>query len=248
VVSGSVGAVVTQKGPFGRIQRALGRLPPNSAPRLTTLSFAWIGCNSGPQLASAHVNLQLAQAEFHRAEELLKDKICSQRTWEQAKASRDALQGEVTELRKLVADGERCLTALQLPNAAGIVQVSDAPIHAAIAVQESKLHLMEAGLSPIILRAPIDGTSRALPASGRSRNRRSANRDDCVASAGPHCRLYAPPIPYEPSPTMQVQVSTPGWYRQTAEARLLEVGAQLESIPLPSWGRSGPVTLNSACP
>jgi len=196
----------------------------------TQLRLDWM--KQRAQLASAQVNLQLAENNFQRSEELFKDKICSQRSWEQAKSSRDALQVEVAELKKLVAEGERALTALQLSNAVEVVQVSEAPIHAAIAVQEARLHLTEAELSPVILRASIDGIVTVLyyhPGETVTAGQPIA----AIASSHP-VRIVGyvrPPLPYEPKPAMRVEVPTRGWRRQTGEARLVEVGAQLESIP-----------------
>src|ERR1044071_5402513 len=47
------------------------------------------------QLAAARVNLDLAETEYHRMAELLKDQIIAQRVYDQAKAARDRLQNEV---------------------------------------------------------------------------------------------------------------------------------------------------------
>src|ERR1051326_8546790 len=96
------------------------------------------------QLAAARVNLDLAETEYHRMAELLKDQIIAQRVYDQAKAARDRLQKEVENLAKLVDEGEANFKTLQLTNAAEISKVSADPLRAAIAVQESKLHLTEA--------------------------------------------------------------------------------------------------------
>src|SRR3954466_9394053 len=59
------------------------------------------------ELAGAKVNLQLAGTEFHRMEELFKEKIVSQRAYDQAKAAQERLQNEVNELTGLVAEQEQ---------------------------------------------------------------------------------------------------------------------------------------------
>ena len=43
------------------------------------------------QLGMAKANLQLAEADFHRTEELFKDKIVSERAYDQAKADKGTL-------------------------------------------------------------------------------------------------------------------------------------------------------------
>src|SRR4029077_19837959 len=109
------------------------------------------------QLAAARVNFELAGTEFHRTEELFKDKIVSERVYDQAKAARNRLQSEVENLTKMVEEGEKNLQMLQLTNSKELSSISVDPLRAAIAVQESKLHLTEAELSPIEVLAPIDG-------------------------------------------------------------------------------------------
>src|SRR5882762_9082918 len=54
------------------------------------------------QLAMARVNLQLAESELQRTEALYKDKIVSQRAFEQADAAQKRFKSEVDELSQLV--------------------------------------------------------------------------------------------------------------------------------------------------
>src|SRR5262249_30540521 len=96
------------------------------------------------QLAAARVNLDLAGSECHRMAELFKDQIVSQRDSERAKANRDRLQQEVSELGRLVEEGERGFQQLQRTDVPGASVPSADPLAAAIAVQESKLRLTEA--------------------------------------------------------------------------------------------------------
>src|SRR5581483_9003741 len=105
----------------------------------------------------ARANLQVAQADFHRVEQLFKDKIVSQRDYDAAKARQDSLASEVEELERSVEEQGQRVAQLQLTNSVDISKVSDDPLRAAIAVQESKLRLTEAELHPIDLRATADG-------------------------------------------------------------------------------------------
>src|ERR1039458_5838383 len=109
------------------------------------------------QLAMARANLQFADVDFHRTEELFKDKIVSERAYDQAKTSQGRLQREVEELGRLVDEQGSNLEHLQITNTTEISKVTDEPLRAAIAAQDSKLRLTEAELSPITLRAPTDG-------------------------------------------------------------------------------------------
>jgi HlyD family secretion protein len=184
------------------------------------------------QLASAKVNLELAGTEFHRMEELFKDKIVSERVYDQAKASRDRLQNEVENLTKLVDESEKNFEALQLTNGNNLSVVSVDPLRAAIAVQESKLHLTEAELSPITMTAPIDGiVSTIFHRAGESIT--AGQPIVAVATLNP-VRIVGylrTPIGEEPKPGMMVEIRTRGIPRTVGSARVIEVGTQLEAVP-----------------
>jgi len=184
------------------------------------------------QLATARVNLELAGTDFHRTEELFKDKIVSERVYDQAKSARNRLQSEVDNLAKLVEDGEKNLQMLQLTNSKEISSISIDPLHAAIAVQESKLHLTEAELSPITVQAPIDGIiSTVFHRAGESVT--AGQPIVSVATLNP-VRIVGylrPPIGEEPRPGMTVEVRTRGLPRTVGSARIVEVGTQLEAVP-----------------
>jgi multidrug resistance efflux pump len=184
------------------------------------------------QLATARVNLELAGTDFHRTEELFKDKIVSERVYDQAKAARDRLQNEVENLTKMVEEGEQHLQMLQITNSKEISSISVDPLRAAIAVQESKLHLTEAELSPIEVLAPIDGIiSTIFHRAGESIT--AGQPIVAVATLNP-VRIVGylrPPISDDPRPGMAVEVRTRGLPRTVGSAHILEVGTQLEAVP-----------------
>lgn len=196
------------------------------------------------QLASARVNLQLAQTEFKRTDELFKDKILSERVYDQAKARQDSLQKEVDELDKLVCEGEKNFQSLQLSNTVDIAKVSEDPLRAAIAVEESKLKLTEAELAPIVLKASMDGIiSTVLHRSGEAV---VAGQTIVTIATDTPVRIVAymrPPILNEPKAGMEVEVRTRGMRREVGKSKIREVGAQLESLPATL---SGPMRLASA--
>jgi multidrug resistance efflux pump len=188
-------------------------------------------------LATARVNLDLAETEFHRTEELFKDKIIAERVYDQAKSARDRLQHEVASLTKLVEEGEASFNALQLTNGNEISKVSADPLRAAIAVQESKLHLTEAELSPITLISPIDGiVSTVFRRAGEAVT--AGQPVLAVATLNP-VRIVGylrPPISAEPKSGMQVEVRTRGMPREVAVSKVVEIGTQMEPIPLALLG------------
>jgi membrane fusion protein, multidrug efflux system len=184
------------------------------------------------QWASSRVNLDLAEAEYRRMNALFQDKIVSERVYEQAKAARDRLQKEVEELGKLVAEGETNLQYLQVTNKAEISQVSTDPLLAAIAVQESKLRLTEADLSPRVVKAPIDGIVTTIyHRAGEAVN--AGQPIVAIATLSPvrivgYLRV---PLATQPTAGMEVQVRTRRPRREVGKATVTEVGTQLESVP-----------------
>jgi multidrug resistance efflux pump len=192
------------------------------------------------QLATARVNLGLAETEYRRTEELFRDKIVAQRIFEQAAAARERLQKEVEELTKQVGEGEAGFKRLQLTNTTEIAKVSNDPLLAAIAVQESKLRLTEAELSPIELRAPMDGlVSMVYCRAGEAVT--AGQPIASIATVNP-VRIVGylrAPILSEPKVGMPVQIRTRGMRREIGSATVLEVGAQLESVPAAVLGPAG---------
>jgi len=184
------------------------------------------------QLATARVNLQLAETEYHRMNELFKDNIISARVFDQAKASRDRLQSEVDELARVVTDGEQRFQQLQLTNATEISKVTDDSLRAAIGVQEAKLRLTEAELSPLPVKAPIDGIVTMVY--HRAGEAITAGQPILSISTLEPARIVGylrPPLLSEPKVGMKVEVRTRGLRRGVGEAKILEVGSQYEVIP-----------------
>ncbi len=188
-------------------------------------------------LASAQVKLQQAQSEFKRIEALYKDQIVSQRLYEQAKAAQDSLKGEVDQLDKLVCDGEKNLQMIQLSNRVDAASVSEEPLHAAIATQEAKLRLTEAELSPIVLKATIDGIVTTIY--HRSGEAVMAGQPVVAIATFNPVRIVGymkPPIQNEPQVGMKVEVRTRGLHREVGTGEIKQVGTQLEAMPATMLG------------
>jgi HlyD family secretion protein len=183
------------------------------------------------QLATAKVNLQLAETDFHRTEELFKDRIVAERVYEQAKAAQERLQSEVNELTRLVEEQRLNFDQLQLTNAMDLAQVTDDPLRAAIAAQESKLRLTEAELSPITLRAPVDGmVNMIFHHAGEAVTAGEPIVAIAPLNAARIVGYLRPPILREPKVGARVQVRTRGPARQAGSAEIVEVGSQFEAI------------------
>ena len=185
------------------------------------------------ELASAKVNMQVAEAEFHRTDELFKSKITSQSELDIARANYQALQQQVEELTKLVAEGERSFSNLQPSNAADISRISDEPMRAAIAVQEARLRLTEAELGPLLLRAPQDGVVTTIYHCSGEAVIAGQPIVTIASTTSPRIVGYLrAPFQAEPKPGDRVQVRSRNAHRDTGMAQIVEIGAQIEPVPV----------------
>jgi multidrug resistance efflux pump len=171
--------------------------------------------------------------ELRRAEELYNSKITAQSELDIAKANCGALQQQVEELTALVADCERSFGGMRPEGAADIAQISSEPMRAAIAVQESKLRLTEAELSPLLLRAPMDGLVTAVfhhageaVVAGQPIVAIAADKADRIVGYLRH------PVSAEPQPGALAEIRTRGGRRVSAKAHVVQIGAQLEPLPV----------------
>ncbi len=183
------------------------------------------------QLGMSRVSLQLANTDLHRMEELYREKIVSQRVYEQAKASQEKLQSEVTELAQLVDEQATNFEFLQMTNSTDLAHISDAPLRAAIAAQEAKLKLTEAELSPIILRAPFEGTVNVIYK--RSGEAITAGEPIITIASLNAVRIISylrAPVLSEPALRTRVEVRTRGLRRQVGQGEIVEIGSQFEPI------------------
>lgn len=183
------------------------------------------------ELAIGRANLQLAEIELERNLALLKDKLISQSVFDLAQATRDAWNGQVNELNKLVVEGEQSFK--ELNPSASLETITDDPRAAAINLKEARLRQIEAELSPVPLRASIDGVITAVHfRSGESVT--AGQPIVSIASVQP-VRIVGymrSPNPGEPKVGTKVEVRSRVGKREVGIAQITEVGTQLEVPPL----------------
>ncbi|HUL51562.1 MAG TPA: hypothetical protein VLU94_03145 [Candidatus Nitrosotalea sp.] len=187
------------------------------------------------QLATDRVKLQLAENDFRRNEELFKDKIVSDKVFDQARTLRDKLQIQVDERTKLIAEMERNIQMLRLRDESESTHEKPSDPHevlrASIAVQEEKLRLTEAELSPVVLRIPMDGIVSVV--NHRSGEAIIAGEPIVTIGALTGQRIvgyFRPPFTVEPVVGMNVEVHARSLNRPVTHAKILEVGTQMEQI------------------
>ena len=184
-------------------------------------------------LATGRVNLQLAEVELRRTQELFNGKIAAQSELDIAQATRDGLRSQVGELEKLIAESEKSIQQIVPADTGDSAKTFADPIPAALAVQEAKLRQMEAEFAPIELRAPLDGIVTAV--NHRPGESVTAGEPIIAISSQAPVRI----VGYLRSPNldlakvgMKVRVRTRNTPRTTGLAQITEVGMQLEPPPL----------------
>src|SRR5262249_48870010 len=119
----------------------------------------------------------------------------------------------------------------QLTNTIDLTQITDQPLRAAISVQESKLRLTEAELSPIPLTAGADGMVSVIY--HRAGEAITAGEPIITIAAFNPVRIVGyirAPVPNEPIVGTRVEVRSRGPRREVGIASIVEVGTQLETI------------------
>ncbi len=183
-------------------------------------------------LASLRAQLQLAEADLGRVTQLRQTNVVTVERFETATTLRDGLAAQIEAQTKLVAEidptaGRIGADGRELPRAP-----AEAALAAAIKVQEEKLKLVEAQLTPLELLAPIDGLVTAMH--HRNGEALPAGEPVLTITAAQTSRLIGylrEPLPLEPRPGMRVEIRTRTLRRQSAATTISQVGRTLEPIP-----------------
>lgn len=201
--------------------------PEQQAINYDQLRLGWL--KQQVELASSRVNLQWAASEFQRYEKLFKDKLISDSEFDTALAKRNALQAEVDEQTRLVAELRKPMDGIGA--SVGAMQPPQNQLQAAIAVEEQKLRLTEEELKPVILKAPIAGTVSLIH---RWNGETVAPGEPIVTiTADQSQRIIGylrQPLYLTPKTNMTVQVRTRGMKRIMGLGKILAVGGQLQPI------------------
>jgi multidrug resistance efflux pump len=186
------------------------------------------------QLATARVRLHYAEAECQRIASLYEAQtnLVSRADYDIAVRDRDAARVEVEAQGQLVAEAESSVRQLDLADPAKYAAQADETLRAAMAVQEKRLQLTEAQLSPVTLTAPIEGVvSVVYRRSGE--NIVAGEPLVTITSTQPEKIIaYLPePLSLEPEVGMQVRVTTRGIKRTSGTGRVREVAQHMAPIP-----------------
>lgn len=196
--------------------------------RFAQFQMDWLAQRS--ELVGLRAELQYAESELARQERLLKEGISSQSELDIARRDVDRLTREVKEKTGAVDAAERSLGELD-PSTKG----ADSPsVRALLAVAAEQLHLAEAQLQPVLLRAPIDGFVTRLDIAPDSTIVRGAVLATVASSKVDRIVGYIPqPVRIEPKVGMKLEVRSRGTHRQLATTEVTHVGPRIELFDAP---------------
>lgn len=182
-------------------------------------------------LASTRVNLELAHDELGRDEQLYKQKLISDQTYEISLKAEQALDAEVLERSNLVNTTAIVLKHLESQGAVSSTNDSAQPLMASLQTEEQKVAQAAAGTEPLTLVAPMDGTVSAVDRQA-GENLSAGQPVVTITAAKPEAIIsyLRQPIPFEPKVGMQMTVRTRALQMQSGVARIQSVGSQFESI------------------
>jgi multidrug resistance efflux pump len=187
-------------------------------------------------LAAHRVQLQFAEAELGRVSLLHQGgtitNIASQTEFEIASRDRDALRAQIEERQSQIVRIENDLLRLRTAHGTNAFETTPDTLQAAIDLQEKRLRLVEAELSPITLTAPISGTVSAIYR--RAGENVVAGEPILVITASEPERIVGyllPPLAVEPTVGMSVTVRARTLKREVDSATVTEVGAFMDAVP-----------------
>lgn len=189
------------------------------------------------ELATARVNLIQASNEFLRISNLYSrpDRIVSDTDYDLAKARFEALQMEVAEKSRIVADAERSLQRLATLADAFVPSGDNDPVRQALALEEAKIRVFEDKLKPLQLLAPIDGVVTAIHHRPGEQIIAGTVVATITAKTSERIVAFLPKnLAYTPKVGTPVEVSTrSSLRRRTALATVIGIGPQLEGVTNP---------------
>lgn len=184
-------------------------------------------------LAALKVRLQQADSDLARSRPLQASGLISEENFEQLRNARNVLAAQIEEQGKLFAHLDPLLRQYATAEGQAVALSPDTALAAAIKVQEAKLQLAEAQLTPQPLIAPIAGVVSLIV-------RRAGEN---VAPGDPIIRINAArsdrlvgylrqPLSFEPKAGMKAVVATRTSAREHATTQIIEVGPAMEPISL----------------
>lgn len=186
--------------------------------------------------AANRVRLQFADAEVERVSRLHRagsmTNVASQTEYELIVRDRDALRVEIEERNRILDQIEGNLALLRSANATNALGADADTLRAAVDLQEQKLRLAEAELSPLTISSPIEGTVSVVYR--RAGENVVAGEPIITVTAAVSDRIVAfmlPPLGTEPKVGMKVQVRSRTQRRAMALTQITDVSPAMDLVP-----------------
>ena len=182
-------------------------------------------------LAVAKVNLDRAASQLVRDEKLHREKLLSDELFEMSRATKLGFDAEVTHRSNLVQQTEKALERLAFMADVFVPGGENDPLKQALAMEEEKVRLFEAKMSPLRLVAPTNGVVTAIHR--RSGEQVLAGAPIATITSHESVRIvgYLPQgFPEVPCVGADVEVSTRRLLRKRARATITGVSPNIESI------------------
>jgi multidrug resistance efflux pump len=181
--------------------------------------------------AALQGKLQQTEADLARSEPLSRAGLLTQESFEQLKISRASLLAQLEEKNRLIARLEPIISKVNAADPQATALTGESALAAAIKVQEAKLKLAEAELSPVPLLAPVDGVVAVI----------LRRPGETVMAGDAVLRITAPkperltgylrqPLPFEPKAGMQAEIRTRGTPVRVGTTRITNVGVAMETL------------------
>ena len=179
-------------------------------------------------LATAQSNLRFAESELQRAETLFTQKAMTAQAYDVTLKKKQALEIEVNEITKLVANLTLEVEKLHAP---AFDEAGAQSVRQLLTEHQSKLLELEDLMGPIIIRAPIDGMVTVLERhAGESLTAGSSLLVISACQCEHVIGYLREPFPVAPQVGMEVLVRTRSLSRIASVGRITHVGVQFEPI------------------
>lgn len=180
------------------------------------------------ELASARIEQERVNREYDRIARLRESDLVTEDEYDRIRTERDRLALEITEKDILISS---MTDGLAQANHGDAASVGDAPLTAAIRMQEERLRLIEAELMPVEIVTPIDGMVSGVV---RRRGETVTAGEPIVVVQSPRLDYvvgYLPhPLRIDPEPGMRVVVRSRSTNRAEYEGEVVAVGAQVGTM------------------
>jgi multidrug resistance efflux pump len=182
--------------------------------------------------AALQGKLQQAVADLARAEPLHRAGLISDEAYETLRITRTSLEAQLAETTQLVSRLETVFRQRNAADPQAAAVSGDAALKSAIAVQEAKLRLAEAQLTPVPLLAPIDGVV-SLVARQTGEVVQAGDAVLRVTAVKP-ARLTGylrQPLPFQPKAGMVAEIRTRRSPSVIATSKITQIAPGLEPLP-----------------